>query len=243
MMVVTHEMGFAREVGDRVVFMDEGVIVESGHPNAYSPALSTHEPRSSLHGCSEEVVGNFNSELTTTDWRQGVGGGDRREARVARHGGGEAAIHRRDGTIHEAAGSCNGGLAIPSQTREGRRFACPYLPTPQTSDRSANLRQTLGRHASTIEAREQRCSAHRCVTSVGFRTGSRLDQLQAKPAELSGVGRADRSHANHRMARLACACGLDLKPDNCWDGSFVREIADHPLCHRLGAPCVDVRTL
>jgi polar amino acid transport system ATP-binding protein len=32
MMVVTHEMGFAREVGDRLVFMDEGVIVEEGHP-------------------------------------------------------------------------------------------------------------------------------------------------------------------------------------------------------------------
>jgi polar amino acid transport system ATP-binding protein len=30
MMVVTHEMGFAREVADRVVFMDEGVVVESG---------------------------------------------------------------------------------------------------------------------------------------------------------------------------------------------------------------------
>ncbi|WP_166349584.1 amino acid ABC transporter ATP-binding protein [Phytoactinopolyspora limicola] len=32
MMVVTHEMGFAREVGDELVFMDQGVIVESGHP-------------------------------------------------------------------------------------------------------------------------------------------------------------------------------------------------------------------
>jgi polar amino acid transport system ATP-binding protein len=32
MVVVTHEMGFAREVGDRVVFMDEGVIVEEGDP-------------------------------------------------------------------------------------------------------------------------------------------------------------------------------------------------------------------
>ena len=30
MIVVTHEMGFARDVGDRVVFMDEGVIVEAG---------------------------------------------------------------------------------------------------------------------------------------------------------------------------------------------------------------------
>jgi ABC-type polar amino acid transport system ATPase subunit len=32
MLVVTHEMGFAREVGDRMVFMDEGVIVEQGPP-------------------------------------------------------------------------------------------------------------------------------------------------------------------------------------------------------------------
>ena len=32
MIVVTHEMGFAREVGDSIVFMDGGVVVESGHP-------------------------------------------------------------------------------------------------------------------------------------------------------------------------------------------------------------------
>jgi polar amino acid transport system ATP-binding protein len=32
MMVVTHEMGFAREVGDKLVFMDDGVIVEEGLP-------------------------------------------------------------------------------------------------------------------------------------------------------------------------------------------------------------------
>jgi polar amino acid transport system ATP-binding protein len=32
MIVVTHEMGFAREVGDTLVFMDGGVIVESGNP-------------------------------------------------------------------------------------------------------------------------------------------------------------------------------------------------------------------
>jgi polar amino acid transport system ATP-binding protein len=32
MVVVTHEMGFAREVGDSLVFMDGGVIVEKGHP-------------------------------------------------------------------------------------------------------------------------------------------------------------------------------------------------------------------
>jgi polar amino acid transport system ATP-binding protein len=32
MLVVTHEMQFAREVGDRVIFMDEGRIVEQGVP-------------------------------------------------------------------------------------------------------------------------------------------------------------------------------------------------------------------
>lgn len=34
MVVVTHEMGFAREVGDRVIFMDGGYIVEENEPNA-----------------------------------------------------------------------------------------------------------------------------------------------------------------------------------------------------------------
>ena len=32
MIVVTHEMNFAREVADRVVFMEEGVIVAEGAP-------------------------------------------------------------------------------------------------------------------------------------------------------------------------------------------------------------------
>ena len=32
MAIVTHEMGFAREVADRVIFMDGGVIVEQGTP-------------------------------------------------------------------------------------------------------------------------------------------------------------------------------------------------------------------
>ena len=33
MVCVTHEMTFAREVGDRVIFMDGGVIVEQGKPD------------------------------------------------------------------------------------------------------------------------------------------------------------------------------------------------------------------
>lgn len=33
MVVVTHEMGFAREVGDRILFLDEGLLVEEGTPD------------------------------------------------------------------------------------------------------------------------------------------------------------------------------------------------------------------
>ena len=35
MLVVTHEMGFAREAADRVIFIDEGVIVEDSAPEAF----------------------------------------------------------------------------------------------------------------------------------------------------------------------------------------------------------------
>lgn len=48
MIVVTHEMGFAREVGDRVVFMDEGVIVEEGEPKAFFDDPKTDRAKSFL---------------------------------------------------------------------------------------------------------------------------------------------------------------------------------------------------
>ncbi|KXZ22996.1 peptide ABC transporter ATP-binding protein [Bacillus nakamurai] len=43
MVIVTHEMGFAKEVADRVLFMDEGTIVEDGPPNEFF--LSTKSKR------------------------------------------------------------------------------------------------------------------------------------------------------------------------------------------------------
>ena len=42
MVVVTHEMGFAKEVGDRVIFMDEGYIVEENSPEEF---LLTHNKK------------------------------------------------------------------------------------------------------------------------------------------------------------------------------------------------------
>jgi polar amino acid transport system ATP-binding protein len=35
MVVVTHEMGFAREVADRIIFMDNGTILEEGTPEHF----------------------------------------------------------------------------------------------------------------------------------------------------------------------------------------------------------------
>ncbi|MGA7278471.1 MAG: amino acid ABC transporter ATP-binding protein [Desulfocapsaceae bacterium] len=46
MMVVTHEMGFAREVADRVLFMDEGKMVEEGTPEHFF--LEPREDRTKL---------------------------------------------------------------------------------------------------------------------------------------------------------------------------------------------------
>lgn len=46
MMVVTHEMGFAREVGTRLIFMDDGQVVESGDPRQV--LASPQHPRTQL---------------------------------------------------------------------------------------------------------------------------------------------------------------------------------------------------
>ena len=43
MVVVTHEMGFAREVADQLVFMDAGVVVENGRPARGDDANPQHE--------------------------------------------------------------------------------------------------------------------------------------------------------------------------------------------------------
>lgn len=45
MVVVSHEMGFAREVGDRVLFMDEGLIVEEGSPDQLFSSPSNQRTR------------------------------------------------------------------------------------------------------------------------------------------------------------------------------------------------------
>ncbi|QUD87777.1 amino acid ABC transporter ATP-binding protein [Phenylobacterium montanum] len=48
MVVVTHEMGFARQVADRVVFMDRGEIVEQGAPEAFFTQPKTERAKAFL---------------------------------------------------------------------------------------------------------------------------------------------------------------------------------------------------
>jgi general L-amino acid transport system ATP-binding protein len=48
MVVVTHEMGFAREVADRIVFMDEGTVVEAAPPDVFFSAPRHERTRAFL---------------------------------------------------------------------------------------------------------------------------------------------------------------------------------------------------
>ena len=50
MIVLTHEIGFAREVADSVAFVDGGVVIESGTPARCSCVRSTSGRRRSLQG-------------------------------------------------------------------------------------------------------------------------------------------------------------------------------------------------
>lgn len=48
MLCVTHEMGFARSVADRVIFMADGRIIEQAPPDRFSEALSHEKTRGFL---------------------------------------------------------------------------------------------------------------------------------------------------------------------------------------------------
>ena len=49
MIVVTHEMGFAKEVADRVIFMNDGAIVEEGTPTQIFENPQTERLKSFLN--------------------------------------------------------------------------------------------------------------------------------------------------------------------------------------------------
>ena len=49
MLIVTHEMAFARAISDRILFLDGGHIVEQGPPEAFFECPQTKRAQSFLH--------------------------------------------------------------------------------------------------------------------------------------------------------------------------------------------------
>jgi len=49
MVIVTHEMGFAKSVADRIVFMDEGKICETSKPDEFFKSPKTERARQFLN--------------------------------------------------------------------------------------------------------------------------------------------------------------------------------------------------
>lgn len=83
MVVVTHEMGFAREVADHLVFMDGGVVVESGPPRELLATPGTSAPRRSCPVSSDLFRRRRYSTTLCSRYRR-VGGGRRERATIDR---------------------------------------------------------------------------------------------------------------------------------------------------------------
>lgn len=62
MLIITHEMSFARDVSDRVVFMDEGYIVEQGEPETLFSNPKAPRTRQFL----QRMLGTFNAPVDIT---------------------------------------------------------------------------------------------------------------------------------------------------------------------------------
>ncbi|AGK53477.1 amino acid ABC transporter ATP-binding protein [Bacillus sp. 1NLA3E] len=68
MVIVTHEMRFAEDVGDRVIFMDNGVIVEEGHPKQLFHFPKHERTRAFINKVEhpEALAGNYLNEKYST---------------------------------------------------------------------------------------------------------------------------------------------------------------------------------
>jgi polar amino acid transport system ATP-binding protein len=73
MMVVTHEMTFAREVADRVVFMDGGVIVEDGTPAQVISNPSHERTRHFLSRLLDPAMADVEEEAADAEEAEGEG--------------------------------------------------------------------------------------------------------------------------------------------------------------------------
>ena len=74
MIVVTHEMGFAREVADRVVFMDQGVVVEEGAPRDVLLNPKEERTKTFLRRVKQEAEAEAAHEAELTHALEELGG-------------------------------------------------------------------------------------------------------------------------------------------------------------------------
>ena len=75
MLVVTHEMGFARQVADRVIFMDSGGIVEENPPEEFFQHPRHERTRcSSVKYCTEQRLTEASSGCRLHEDRRAAGG-------------------------------------------------------------------------------------------------------------------------------------------------------------------------
>jgi polar amino acid transport system ATP-binding protein len=96
MMVVTHEMAFARDVGDRVVFMDDGVVVEDGPAAQVITDPQTERARVFLHRVlhptevDDAELGQTDASRAAAASERGRGGHGHRPPRAGGYGAGGA---------------------------------------------------------------------------------------------------------------------------------------------------------
>ena len=207
MIVVTHEMGFAREVADRVVFMDGGVVVEQGPPS--------------------EVIANPQHDAhQVVPVADAPGGGRPREAIVARSRQRRGA--RRDRRGRRRAGG--GSVAIGTPGRRSQRE-----PTLHTGDRTGAgpRRCATYRDARPAGRCVRHCPPGRRRCAPPDRRSGRVGEAGdgARSGRRRSAGGSSRDNA---APRGVDARGRRSGPGSRADGRWSVRSRPH-ACRRLGA--------
>ena len=207
MIVVTHEMGFAREVADTVVFMDDGVVVESG-----KPAEVLTNPR-------HERTRAFLSKVPVAAAPLSPGSSSRRSSAPRQVGATEADAHVSRLVVHRAgqqqhAGALGGLLApalhvaVAAHAREADRPGARARPTANSSRAAREKSSTSGRFASTsARLRSTSCSPCRSASATSSSLGA-LEQIVVysfSSLMRSSSARRRGSRASRSAARAARA--------------------------------------
>ena len=167
MMVVTHEMGFARKVAHRVVFMDEGRIVEQGsagrvlRPARGTSGRGTSCPRSSLTDGRRRGGERSDTDGDSDKADRGGGTGPGRAPRG--RGAGPGGDHAREDRAHgHADGRHADRLAAVRLHQQAERAGCGFsIDLAESSCTRTSRRSSASRSSSRRRSRRRR-RASRC---------------------------------------------------------------------------------